>query len=421
MTATLLLVLMVVVLLALRVNLVAILLTFGAAIHLIWGDGVLTYIVEDMWIAIDKEVLLSIPLFLLCGSVMGRGDIARRLIAVMKAVTAPLPGGMAVATILTCGVFAAISGSSAVTLIAVGSIAYPALIAQGYSKPFSLGALSAGGTLGVIIPPSIPMILYGIVTETSIVDLFTAGIIPGILLMSLLTGYTLFRNRDLPRAAFSLSELSAALKEGTWSLLMPVILLGGIYSGYFSPTESAAVALGYALIVEMLIHRELAFTDLKEIAIDTTTMMGSLFPVLAIALSVNLLLTTHSVPAALTDWISGFIDSKITFLLAINILLLLVGCVMDMASAILILSPILLALGRAYDIDPVHLGIIMTVNLEIGLLTPPVGINLIVSMTAFKEKFSLIVKGVIPFIAIMIIGLLAISFIPELSLYLIRS
>lgn len=421
MTATLLLVLMVVVLLALRVNLVAILLTFGAAIHLIWGDGILTYIVEDMWIAIDKEVLLSIPLFLLCGSVMGRGDIAKRLIAVMKAVTAPLPGGMAVATILTCGVFAAISGSSAVTLIAVGSIAYPALIAQGYSKPFSLGALSAGGTLGVIIPPSIPMILYGIVTETSIVDLFTAGIIPGILLMSLLTGYTLFRNRYLPRSAFSLPDLIAAMKEGTWSLLMPVILLGGIYSGYFSPTESAAVALGYALIVEMLIHRELNFKDLKDIAIDTTTMMGSLFPVLAIALSVNLLLTTHSVPAALTDWISGFIDSKITFLLAINVLLLVVGCVMDMASAILILSPILLALGRAYDIDPVHLGIIMTVNLEIGLLTPPVGINLIVSMTAFKEKFSLIVKGVIPFIAIMIAGLLAISFIPELSLYLVRS
>ncbi len=420
MLATLLLILLVIALLALRVNLVAILLVFGAIIHLVWGDGILTYIVEDMWIAIDKEVLLSIPLFLLCGSVMGRGDIAKRLIAVMRALTAPLPGGMAIATILTCGVFAAISGSSAVTLIAVGSIAYPALLQQGYSKPFSLGALSAGGTLGVIIPPSIPMILYGIVTETSIVDLFTAGILPGILLMSLLAFYTFFINRKLERERFSGPALISALKAGIWSLLMPVSLLGGIYSGYFSPTESAAVALGYAIIIEMFVHRELRLVDLKDIAIETTTMMGSLFPVLAIALSVNLLLTTHSVPAALTEWVSDFIDSKITFLLAINVLLLIVGCVMDMASAILILSPILLALGSAYGIDPVHLGIIITVNLEIGLLTPPVGINLIISMTAFKEKFSLIVKGVIPFVLLMIVGLLIISFVPDLSLLLLR-
>jgi C4-dicarboxylate transporter, DctM subunit len=411
---------LVIVLLALRVNLVAILLTLGAILHLVWGDGILGYIVEDMWIAIDKEVLLSIPLFLLCGAVMGRGDIAKRLIDIMRALTTFLPGGMAIATILTCGVFAAISGSSAVTLIAVGSIAYPALIQQGYKKSFSLGALSAGGTLGVIIPPSIPMILYGIVTETSIVDLFTAGIIPGILLMTLLSLYTLFANRTLPRTAFSLPTLLVALKDGIWSLLMPVILLGGIYSGYFSPTESAAVALGYALIVEFFIHRELVITDLKDIAIETTTMMGALFPVLAIALSVNLLLTNHDVPAAMTTWVSGFIDSKVSFLLAINVLLLLVGCVMDMASAILILSPILLALGTAYGIDPVHLGIIITVNLEIGLLTPPVGINLIVAMTAFKEKFSLIVKGVLPFIAVMIVGLLLISFVPELSLFLVR-
>ncbi len=406
-------------LLALRVNLVVVLLVIGGYIHLVWGDAELLYVVEDMWIALDKEVLLSIPLFLICGAVMGRGAIAARLIEIMTAITAPLPGGMAIATVMTCAVFAAISGSSAVTLIAVGSIAYPALLAQGYDKKFSLGALASGGTLGVIIPPSIPMILYGIATETSIIDLFTAGILPGLLLMGLLAGYSLIVNRHLPRQSFSLVQLMGALRSGIWSMLMPVILLGGIYSGYFSPTESAAVALAYAVLVELFIHKELRLGDLREVAIETAIMMGTIFPVLAIALSVNLLLTAHQAPAVLAEWIGGFITSKVTFLLAVNVLLLIVGCVMDMVSAILILAPVLLALGRVYGIDPVHLGIIMTVNLEIGLLTPPVGINLIVAMTAFREKFSLITRGVLPFIALMIVGLLIVSFVPALSLALL--
>ena len=228
MIAALILFALVVVLLALRVNLVAVLLVLGAYIHWVWGDAELVYVVEDMWSAIDKEVLLSIPLFLICGSIMGRGQIAARLIEIMRALTAPLPGGMAIATILTCAVFAAISGSSAVTLIAVGSIAYPALLAQGYGRTFSLGALSAGGTLGVIIPPSIPMILYGIATETSIIDLFTAGILPGLLLMTLLTIYSFAVNRHMPAEPFSPGRIALAFKDGIWALLMPVILLGGI-------------------------------------------------------------------------------------------------------------------------------------------------------------------------------------------------
>ncbi len=420
MLAAVILFVLVVALLALRVNLVAVLLILGAYVHFVWGEGEVIYIIEDMWIALDKEVLLSIPLFLLVGAIMGRGEIARRLIDVMREMTGALPGGMAVATILTCAVFAAISGSSAVTLIAVGSIAYPSLIREGYARRFSLGALATGGTLGVIIPPSIPMILYGIATETSIVDLFTAGIIPGLVLVALLSGYTLAVNRKLARTGFSLSRLLRALRAGIWAMLLPVILLGGIYSGYFSPTESAAVALGYAVVIEMFVHREIRLADLREVAIDTAAMMGSLFPILAIALSINLLLTTHQVPAALTAWMSGMITSKFTFLIVINILLLLVGMVMDMVSAILILAPILLVLGRAYGIDPVHLGIIMTVNLEIGLLTPPVGMNLIVAMTALREDFGLIVRGVLPFIAVMLVGLALITFVPQLSLFLVR-
>lgn len=417
MTPALLLFALSIALLALRVNLIVVLLILGSLIHVIWGDGELLYLVEDMWIALDKEILLSIPLFLLCGSVMGRGAIAERLIEIMTALTAPLPGGLGIASVMTCAAFAAISGSSAVTLLAVGSVAYPVLLAQGYSKPFSLGALASGGTLGVIIPPSIPMILFGITTETSIVDLFTAGILPGLLLAVLLAAYSLFANRHLPRQRFSPARLMSALRAGLWALLMPVILLGGIYSGYFSPTEAAAVGLVYAILVESVVYRELTLSDLRDVAIETSITLGTIFPILAIALSMNLLLISHQVPAQLADWIGSAITSKITFLLAMNVLLLIVGCVMDMMSAIVILAPLLVSLGRVYGIDPVHLGIIMIINLEIGLLTPPVGINLIVATSAFREKFGLITRGVMPFIGLMLVGLLAVTFFPVLSLF----
>ncbi|MCE8548498.1 TRAP transporter large permease [Ruegeria pomeroyi] len=420
MTASLVLLVLVVTLLALRVNLIVVLIVFCAYIHMVWGQGELVYIIEDMWVSIDKEVLLSIPLFLLMGVLMGRGNIAARLIAFVSELTAPLPGGLAVATILSCAIFAAISGSSTVTLIAVGSILYPSLLSRGYSKSFSLGTLCVGGTLGVIIPPSIPMILFGIATETSIVDLFTAGILPGLLLAVLLSLYALVVNWNVPRRNFSMSRCVSAAKEAVWAGLLPVILLGGIYSGYFSPTESAAVALVYALLVETLVYRDLKLKDLYNSVIETTTMIGTLFPILAVATSLNLLLTSQRVPIHLTDWVSGFIVDPITFILVINVMLLLVGMVMDMVSAILILAPILVVLGRNYGIDPVHLGIIMTVNLEIGLITAPVGMNLIVAMTAFREKFMLIVRGSLPYVFVMIVGLLIISFVPSLSLMLVR-
>ncbi len=420
MTAGVLLFVLVIALLALRVNIVGVLLVAIAYIHYVWGEGVLTYVIEDMWTAIDKEVLLSIPLFLLCGSVMAKGAIAERLIRIMQELTRPFPGGMAIAAILSCAVFAAISGSSAVTLIAVGAIAYPGLLQQRYDKRFALGAIVSGGTLGVIIPPSIPMILYGIVTETSIVDLFIGGVVPGLILTTLLAGYSIAVNRRADRRPFDRRACVAALREGVWSLLMPVILLGGIYSGYFSPTESAAVALVYALFIEIFVHRDVKGRELIETGIETTIMLGSLFPLLAIAFSVNMLLTTQEVPAALAAWVSSFVSGRLTFILLINGLLLVVGCIMDMTSAILILAPLLLQLGQAYHVDPVHLGIIMTVNLEIGLLTPPVGMNLIVAMTAFKEDFGLIVRGVLPFIVLMLTGLLLISLVPQLTLFLVR-
>ena len=407
-------------LLALRQSVVLILVVAAAYVHWFWGDGDLTYLVDDIWSSINRNVLLAIPMFILAGNIMTRGSIAERLIAIIRALTQWLPGGLAVATILSCAVFAAISGSSPVTLLAVGSILYPALLQEGYSKKFSLGALASGGTLGVVIPPSIPMILYAIATEKSISDLFLAGIIPGLMLAGVLSVYALIANRKTRSEPFDFVQTIQAFRHGIFALMTPVILLGGIYSGFFSATEAAAIAVGYALLVEVFIHREIRITDFFSIAVDTARLLGTLFPIIAIAISINLLLTAEGVPQDFAAWMTTVVDNKITFLIALNIFLLVVGCLIDIGSAILMLSGILLPVAMAYGIDPIHFGIIMVVNLEIGFITPPVGLNLIVAMTAFKEDFLLICRAVLPFISLMLAVLILVVFIPELSLFLIR-
>lgn len=407
-------------LLVLRQNIILILICVTAYIHFFWGDGDIGYLLEDLWDAVSKETLLAIPMFVICGSIMTRGSIAQRLVNIMVLATRWLPGGLAVATIVSCAVFAAISGSSGVTMLAVGAIMYPILLKQGYDKKFALGALAAGGTLGIVIPPSIPMILFGIVNEKSVVDMFIGGIIPGLMLTGVMSIYALYRNRSLPAKPFVISEFIQALQKGIWSMLLPFILLGGIYTGWFSATESAAVALAYALLVEIFIHRELKPIDFYHTTVETAKILGTLFPIVAIAISINGLLTVERVPQELADWLLANVDSKITFLLALNVFLLIVGCFVDIASAILILSPMLLPAAQAYGIHPIHFGIIMVVNLEIGFLTPPIGLNLIVAMTAFKENFGLICRSVIPFIVLMFGVLMIVAFVPETVLYLVE-
>lgn len=420
MMAAILLLLLVLLALALRQNIIVILLGSAAYVHWVWGDGRLEYLAEDLWISLDNALLLAIPMFLLAGSIMTRGSIAKRLIDLAISVTRPVPGGLAVATILSCAIFAAISGSSPVTLLAVGTILYPALLAQGYPKRFALGALTSGGTLGIIIPPSIPLILFGIVTETNIAELFIAGIIPGIMIAVALGFYSYWANRTMPAQPFDFNEFKTALMRGGWSALLPVILLGGIYSGYFSPTEAAAVALVYALIIEIFVHRELGLKDFFHTAVETAKLLGMLFPIVAVALSLKTILTIEEVPDQLAQWITSITDNRIAFLLAVNLLLLVVGCLFDVISAILILAPILLVPAIAYGIDPIHFGIIMVINLEIGFLTPPLGLNLIVAMTAFKENFLEISRAVLPFIGLILLVLLVVTFIPSTALLFVR-
>jgi C4-dicarboxylate transporter DctM subunit len=377
-------------------------------------------IVGDIFYAADKEILLAIPLFILAGQIMTKGSISQRLIGVAKSLTAGIPGGLGIAAILSCAVFAAISGSSPVTLIAIGSLMYPALVEAGYSKKLSAGVLSTGGTLGIIIPPSIPMIIFAIMAGVSVVDLFKAGIGPGILLVILLCGYMLYARPKNHSGQFSFNEFTASLKKGILSILMPLIILGGIYSGFFTATESAAVAVVYALIVELFIHRELNLKKLLPVFGETAEMLGMLFLILILAVSLNKFMTFEQLPQQMVEWMASMISSKVGFLISVNILLLIVGCFMDIMSAILVLAPILTPMAIHYGIDPIHFGIIMIVNLEIGYLTPPIGINLFVASGIFKQTLVDVIKAVLPFLFVMIIGLALISAIPSISLFFVK-
>lgn len=404
----------------LRQPLLLILAAGTAFVHVVLANSKFDYMIQDVWTALDKEILLAIPMFLLAGAVMTRGSIAKRLIRIMIALTAPIPGGISVATVLSCAIFAAISGSSIVTMLAVGTVMFPALISNGYSRSFSIGLICASGTLGIIIPPSIPMILFGIMTETSITKLFLAGIVPGLLLAFLLAGYSVLVNRHRDRSNWDKDEILASIRSGIFALALPVLLLGGIYSGYFTPTEAAAAALVYSLIVEGLIHREIGFRDFYEIVGSTASLMGMLLPLVAFATSLSVIMDYERVPQAIVAWVQTFIDSRTTFLIAANAILLLAGCVMDVGSAIVILAPLLMPLALVYGVDPVHFGIVMTVNLEIGYITPPVGLNLFVAIAAFKSSLSEVCRSVFPFIGIMLLGLVLITAVPALSLWVIR-
>jgi C4-dicarboxylate transporter DctM subunit len=302
-------------------------------------------------------------------------------------------------------------------MLAIGTVMYPALRQAGYDNKFSLGAIMSGGTLGIIIPPSIPMIIYGLVTETSVTDLFVAGFGPGLLLTLALSAYSVWFNWGMPTAAFKFAEFWIAFKDGIWAAMMPVILLGGIYSGYFTATEAAAVALAYALVIEVFVHKELKLGDFYTVVLDTSKLGGSLFPLIAVALSLNIILTEHRAPQSLVELMQGYVTSPATFILLVNILLLIVGCLMTTGEAILVLAPLLAPLAESYGFNKVLFGIIMILNLEVGYLTPPVGLNLIVAMGAFKENFGVLCRAAIPFIIILLICLAIVVWQPWIAMY----
>jgi C4-dicarboxylate transporter DctM subunit len=383
------------------------------------GNADLSGVIEDIYFAADKEVLLAIPLFILAGNLMTQGAISKRLIRIAASITAPLPAGLGVAAVLSCTLFAAISGSSPVTLIAIGSLMYPALVEAGYKKSFATGLLASAGTLGIIIPPSIPMIVFSIMANVSVTDMFIAGVLPGLLLAALLMTYAMVHGRGMARGKWDPVEFRTAITTGFLSVLVPVIILGGIYSGYFTATEAAAVAVAVALVIELGFYRELKPTMVWKAMTDTTEMLGMIFFILLFAVSFNKFLILEQIPQNMVESMSGMISSKFQFLVAVNILLLIAGCFMDIMSAILVFAPLLVPMAIHYGIDPVHFGIIMIVNLEIGYLTPPVGINLFVASAAFKRPLGEVIRAVIGPMLMLLLGLMVVTFWPELSLFLV--
>ena len=385
-----------------------------------WSGAPLRFAVLDAWDALNREVLLAIPLYLLAGRLMSSGSMASRLTDLLRELTRPVPGGLALAAVLACAVFAAISGSSTVTMVAVGGVMYPALLDAGYPRRLALGALCAAGTLGIVIPPSIPLILYGVMANVSIVDLFRAGVGPALVLLLLFALYVIAAGRSVRRERLAPRRLLESLRRSLLALLMPLLVLGGIYSGIFTATEAAAVAVAYTAVVQLFVFREMGVVDLLQAAGATARLIGSLFPVLMLAVCLNQYLGYQHLPDQAIGWLSSFVEDRLSFLLVFNVLLLLVGAFIDIGSAILLLTPLLTPVATGVGIDPVHLGVIMIVNLEIGYLTPPMGLNLIVAMGAFREDFREICLAVLPFIGLMLLALALTAAVPGLSLFLVR-
>lgn len=378
-------------------------------------------VMEKMVALADEPTLVAIPFFMIAGAIMTRGVIARRLVGIAQALFGWLPGGMAISAVSACMLFAAISGSSPVTVITIGAIMLPALHASGYKENFSLGLVTSAGSLGIVIPPSIPMIIFAIFASSAgasvnIENLFIAGIGPGLLIGACLALYCVLVGRHAPREKFSLSRLISAFKDGFWSLMLPLFVLGGIYTGVFNATQASAISVIVAFVIEWFVHKELKMGDLPDLLRESATLMGSILIIIALAFGFSEFLTFQELPEKLQALLMEWQLSPLAFALVLNLMLLVIGCLMDIISAIILFVPLITPIALQLGFDPLHLGLIFIVNLEIGYLTPPLGLNLFVAAGYFNKPFGQVVRSVVPFIAMMMIALAVITYVPWVSL-----
>lgn len=391
-------------------------------VFMLEGNIPLLVVIQKMFNGTDSFPLMAIPFFLLAGKLMETGGISARLIRFANTIVGNLPGGLAIVAVMGCTFFAAISGSSAATTAAVGGILIPHMVKKGYDVRFSAALHATGGTIGVMIPPSVPMVLYGVAASASISDLFIAGIGPGILVALSLIAYSFWVSKKQGWGGgekHTVQEIWAAFKDAILAILMPVIILGGIYGSVFTPTEAAVVAVIYGLVVGLFVYREIKWKDLGEIFASSASMTAVIMLIIATANAFGYLMTRENIPQEIAQFMLGVTDSTIITLLIINILLLVLGTFMETAVTIILLTPILLPITTSLGIDPVLFGVIMVVNSAIGMLTPPVGINLLVAGNIAKLQNTEIERAVIPFLVIMIVDLLLITYIPEISLFLV--
>jgi C4-dicarboxylate transporter DctM subunit len=378
---------------------------------------------QMMFGSIDKFSLLAVPFFIFAGEILSNGGISERLMRWVQAIFGGVRGGVALTTVGTFEFFGAISGSSPATVAAVGKTLYPALRQGGYDEKFSLGLVTSAGAIASIIPPSITMILYGAAAEQSVAKLFIAGVLPGILVGLFTACYVIYYayTRQVPTAErFSLRRLARATREGIWAILAPVIILGTIYGGICTPTETAGIACVYAALVTRYIYRTLTWRRLFELSISSTFLTAQIMIIVAAAGVFSWLLTISGVPQAIVRFMAEQQISPAMLLLLINVFLLVVGCFIDPSSAVLVLTPLLVPIVKHAGIDLIHFGIIVTVNLAIGMFTPPFGLNLFVSQGLFKVSMGRIVQGLMPFLVAQLAALLLITYVPWLSLYLVQ-
>lgn len=387
-----------------------------------WHESLpLMAVAQKLYNGIDHFPLMAIPFFVLASNIMSTGGVSKRLIEVCNAFVGHYKGGLAVASIISCMFFAAISGSSPSTVVAIGSIMIPAMIVSGYGQRYSVGLLGSAGSLGILIPPSIPMIVYGVATEQSVGKLFMAGVGPGIFLggVFIVTAVIVAKVKNFEGTdPVPWKERLTLLRQAMPGLMMPILVLGGIYGGIFTPTEAAAVAVAYSLFVGLFIYRDLRFRDLPKVFIRSAVVMAMLLFIITNAMLFAFILTTEGIPVAIADFIVHYAVTPWVFLLFVNILLYFVGDFMEPSAAILILAPLFLPIVHELGINPIHFGVIMTVNMEIGMITPPVGLNLFVASGISGLSLWDVFKGAAPFMVIMLIGLLIITYIPVISLWI---
>ncbi|MEA1967061.1 MAG: TRAP transporter large permease [Thermodesulfobacteriota bacterium] len=388
---------------------------------LFFTDIPVLMLVQSLFKSLDNFALVVVLFFILCGNIMTAGSIVEKLIKVANALVSWLPGGLGMAGVLACGLFGAISGSTVATVVALGGFMIPALIKNGYPEKYTIGLMTTSPNLGVIIPPSIGMILYSMISNVSLKGLFATGFVPGMLIMLGVCFYSYFyfrKKEDLVKQPFpTFQETFTVLKEGIWSLMLPVIIFGGIFSGAFTANEAAVVACVYAFIVELFIHKAIKFSDVKNITVSSAVTSATLLIIVAGATCFGRYLTMEDLPGRITSAVLTAIESPVIFLFAMNILLLIVGMFMDIISATMILGPVFLPMLAAYGIDPLHFGLIMTINLSIGYCTPPMGVSLYITGAIAERDIIYVSKAVIPFIAIQIAVLLLITYMPDLALF----
>ena len=391
---------------------------------LLFTDLPILLLAQSIFRSMDNFALVVVLYFILCGNIMTAGSIVDKLMKVANVVVSWLPGGLGMAGILGCGLFGAISGSTVATVVAMGGFMIPALLENGYSEKYTVGVMTTAPNLGVIIPPSIGMILYSMISNVSLEGLFLTGFLPGILIMIGMSLYTYFIHRKktdfvrMPVPTFK--EVLAILKEGFWSLMLPVIIFGGIFSGAFTANEAAVVACVYAFIVELFIHKTIKFKDVFNITVNSAITSATLLIIVAGATCFGRYLTLEDIPGKITEAVLATVQSPIMFLLIINIMLVVVGMFMDIISATLILGPVFLPMLAPFGIDPMHFGLILTINLAIGYCTPPMGVSLYITGAIANKDLVYVTKAVIPFLIIQFAVLAIITYTPGITLWLPR-